>query len=158
MSTKKVLDKIFHKINYGFTIKDPAHFALLSKNHLDLADKNQGWEVEKYFEHITGFEQIAEDGVSIEKVGHKGDLKVEHGKKKYYPNVKSTMLGSGRLWLKTDPNKMSAVKIKVFDSSRTKDFSLMEKLKQNITNYLINTTLNTTETLHKYHINTRECH
>ena len=136
MSTdKKVLNNIFDKIQEGSTkgserYKNLVHFALLCKNHLNLADKNQGWEVEKLLEYITGFEQIAEDGVSIAQVGHKGDLKVEHGKNNYYPNVKSTMLGSGRLWLKTDPNKMSAVKIKVFDSSRTKDFSLIEKLKQ----------------------------
>jgi hypothetical protein len=127
---EKVLDYIYSKIKKGFLIRDPVHFALLCKNHLDLADKNQGWETEKYFECITGFEIIAEDGIAIAQVGHKGDLKVEYGEENYYPNVKSTMLGSGRLWLKTDPNKMSAVQIKVFDSSRTKYFSLMEKLKQ----------------------------
>ena len=130
MTNKKVLNHIYSKIKKGFLITNPVHFALLCKNHLDLADKNQGWEVEKYFEYITGFEIIAEDGVAIAQVGHKGDLKVEQAEENYYPNVKSTMLGSGRLWLKTDPNKMSAVQIKVFDSSRTKYFSLMEKLKQ----------------------------
>tara|TARA_Y100000310_G_scaffold180261_1_gene180158 strand:- start:27 stop:722 length:696 start_codon:yes stop_codon:yes gene_type:complete len=128
---EKVLDYIYSKIKKGFLIRDPVHFALLCKNHLDLADKNQGWETEKYFECITGFEIIAEDGIAIAQVGHKGDLKVEYGEENYYPNVKSTMRGTGRLWLKTDPNKMGqGIGIKVFDSSRTQNFSLPEKLKE----------------------------
>ena len=125
----KVLNYIKSKVESGFNEKNPSHFSLICKNICNLTDKAQGYEVEKYLECITGFEQIAEDGISIEKVGHKGDLKVLYGDKEYFPNAKSTMLGTGALWLK-DPNQMGAKTIKVFDASRTPNFSLPKKLKQ----------------------------
>ena len=129
---KKVLDYINKKIASGVDglPVDPDEFAYVCKNILDLRDKDQGLEVEKYFEHLTSFERIAEDGISIEQVGHKGDLKVNYNKGKYYPNVKSTMVSKG-LFLKSDRYRMSkSSRIKIFDSSRTADFSLRSKLGQ----------------------------
>jgi len=127
---KKVLNYIKSKVESGFNEKNPSHFSLICKNICGFMDKEQGSEVEKYLENITGFEQIAEDGVAIDLVGHKGDLKVVYEGKEYFPNAKSTMLGSGNLWLKSDPNQMATKSIKVFDSSRTPNFSLSQKLNQ----------------------------
>ena len=128
---KKVLDYINKKIVEGIKNKKcPGDFAYVCKNILDLRDKDQGLEVERYFEYITPFEKVAEDGISIEQVGHKGDLRVKYNRKNYYPNVKSTMLAKG-LFLKSDKHVMSqSGKIKVFDSSRTANFSLRSKLRQ----------------------------
>ena len=127
---KKVLNYINKKIVAGKNKKYPGDFAYVCKNILDLRDKDQGLEVERYFEHITPFERIAADGISIEQVGHKGDLKVNYNRKSYYPNVKSTMVSKG-LFLKSDRYRMSkSSRIKIFDSSRTADFSLRSKLGQ----------------------------
>ena len=130
MGDKKVMDYMKSKVESGFYIKDPSHFSMTCKNICGFTDKEQGAEVEKYLEYITGFEQIAEDGVAIEQVGHKGDLKVVYKNKEYFPNAKSTMHGTGNLWLKRDPHQMASKTIKVFDSSRTPSFSLPHKLKQ----------------------------
>ena len=131
MSTdKKVLNYMMSKIESGFDIKNPSHFSLICKNKCGLKAQAQGAEVEKYLENSTGFERIAEDGVAIEQVGHKGDLRVVYEGKEYFPNAKSTMVGSANLWLKSDPNQMATKSIKVFDSSRTPNFSLLQKLKQ----------------------------
>ena len=130
MVDKKVMDYMKTKVESGFYIKDPSYFSMTCKNICGLTDKEQGAEVEKYLENITGFEQIAEDGVAIDLVGHKGDLRVVYEGKEYFPNAKSTMVGSANLWLKSDPNQMATKSIKVFDSSRTPNFSLLQKLKQ----------------------------
>ena len=130
MVDKKVMDYMKSKVERGFYKKDPSHFSLTCKNICGFTDKEQGAEVEKYLENITGFEQIAEDGVAIDLVGHKGDLRVVYVGKEYFPNAKSTMVSSANLWLKSDPNQMATKSIKVFDSSRTPNFSLLQKLKQ----------------------------
>ena len=101
---KKVLDYINKKIVAGKNKKYPGDFAYVCKNILDLRDKDQGLEVERYFEYITPFERIAADGISIEQVGHKGDLKVDYNRESYYPNVKSTMVSKG-LFLTSEKNK-----------------------------------------------------
>ena len=129
---KKVLDYINKKIVAGKNKKYPGDFAYVCKNILDLRDKDQGLEVERYFEYITPFERIAADGISIEQVGHKGDLKVVYNRESYYPNVKSTMVAKG-LFLTSEKNKNlmgQSSRIKVFDSSRTANFSLRSKLRQ----------------------------
>ena len=130
MVHKKVMDYMKSKVESGFYIKDPSHFSLTCKNICGFMDKEQGAEVEKYLENITGFEQIADDGVAIDLVGHKGDLRVVYEGQEYFPNAKSTMVSSANLWLKSDPNQMATKSIKVFDSSRTPNFSLSQKLKQ----------------------------
>ena len=130
MVHKKVMDYMKSKVESGFYIKDPSHFSLTCKNICGFMDKEQGAEVEKYLENITGFEQIADDGVAIDLVGHKGDLRVVYEGQEYFPNAKSTMVSSANLWLKSDPNQMAIKSIKVFDSSRTPNFSLSQKLKQ----------------------------
>ena len=130
MVDKKVMDYMKTKVESGFYIKDPTYFSMICKNICGLTDKEQGAEVEKYLENITGFEQIAEDGVAIDLVGHKGDLRVVYDGKEYFPNAKSTKVSSANLWLKSDPNQMATKSIKVFDSSRTPNFSLSLKLKQ----------------------------
>ena len=130
MSNKKVLDYIKKEVEKGFTITSPSEFAYICKNILNLADKDQGTQVEKYFEKTTPFERVAEDGIAIDQVGHKGDLKVEYNRNPYYPNVKSTMVSTS-LFLETRPDEMGSHTIKVFDSSRNSaGFSLGEKIKQ----------------------------
>ena len=138
MSTdKKVLNYMMSKIESGFDIKNPSHFSLICKNKCGLKAQAQGAEVEKYLENSTGFERIAEDGVAIEQVGHKGDLRVLYNNKEYFPNVKSTMTNNG-LWLKSNPNQMGIKSIKVFDSSwNSGGFSLSKKLKQIGNNLII---------------------
>ena len=126
---KKVLNYIMSKIESGFDRENPSHFSLICKNKCGLKAQAQGSEVEYFIEDTTGFERIAEDGVAVEQVGHKGDLKVVYSKKEYFPNVKSTMVKN--LWLKSNPNQMGINSIKVFDSSwNSGGFSLSKKLKQ----------------------------
>ena len=69
----EVLNHIHSVIQDGITeaTTKPEYFALLCKNVLNLMAQEQGYEVEKYFEKITPFERVAEDGVAIEIVGHK---------------------------------------------------------------------------------------
>lgn len=127
----EVLNHIHSVIQDGITeaTTKPEYFALLCKNVLNLMAQEQGYEVEKYFEEITPFERVAEDGVAIEIVGHKGDFKVLYGDKVIFPNVKSTMVAKG-CFLKTKPKEMGSGGIKIFDFSRTKNASLRNKLNQ----------------------------
>ena len=127
----EVLNYIYNVIQDGITeaTTKPEYFALLCKNVLNLMAQEQGYEVEKYFEEITPFERVAEDGVAIEIVGHKGDFKVLYRDKVIFPNVKSTMVSKG-CFLKTKPKEMGSGGIKIFDFSRTKNASLRNKLNQ----------------------------
>ena len=127
---KNVLNYIFKKIKRVTKKIDPCAFSFLSKNVLNFSDKSQGSEVEKYIEEISDFKRTGTDGLSFEKVGHKGDLEVYYNGEHHFPNVKSTMV-NGTLWLKTNNAKMSSGAIvKVFDSSRSQNFSLIKKLRQ----------------------------
>ena len=130
-SDNEVLNHIFNVIEDSIAnaTRKPEYFALLCKNVLNLMAQEQGYEVEKYFEEITPFERVAEDGVAIEIVGHKGDFKVRVGNKVVFPNVKSTMVAKG-CFLKSRPKEMGSGGIKIFDFSRTKNASLRDKLNQ----------------------------
>ncbi len=130
-SDNEVLNHIFNVIQDSIAnaARKPEYFALLCKNVLNLMAQEQGYEVEKYFEEITPFERVAEDGVAIEIVGHKGDFKVTVGNTVVFPNVKSTMVSKG-CFLKSKPKEMGSGGIKIFDFSRTKNASLRDKLNQ----------------------------
>ena len=58
MVDKKVMDYMKTKVESGFYIKDPSYFSMTCRNICGLTDKEQGAEVEKYLENITGFEIV----------------------------------------------------------------------------------------------------
>ena len=109
--------------------KSPAEFAYLLKNVWRWESLRQGKAVEDFISKITGWPLIAEDGKSIASVGHKGDVQYNWGGTLHYPNVKSTMCAN--LFKKTSAYEMySGLTVKIFDSSRSKSFDLVEAIKQ----------------------------
>lgn len=124
MERKNYLNAIFNNVNKNG--KDAAYFAYYIKNIRNFQSMEQGKAVEEFISAISGYQIIAEDGVAISEVGHKGDIVVEYENKLIFPNVKSTMTQN---FMGTSGKSRNGI-VKVFDSSRTRYFVLSEKIKQ----------------------------